>query len=213
MSIETNQPHGNRNSDFGLPQAEFRPLPQRGGGGLRTAVILLLIIMAVGGGGAYWFFYHTPASSSEEAYLDIQQATVADVEDEHLSSATTPVETKKDNGVQYSFGDSTDTFKKTERKKTTAYPSTKRPKGTITKISAPQGCYYIVVGSFIDGDLASDHATQLAKKGIDAIILAPERKNDFSRVAIVQADTLYTAHEGIEKFKSVHGNRIWVKKY
>lgn len=214
MSTETNQPQDKRNSDFGLPQAEFRPIPERRGRGLRTAAILLIIVLIIGAGMAYWFFHYAPTSSHEEAYLntnDIPTAGEDFIEDGELTPSPTPGEAKQDGEAQHILNKNVEAQ---ESKNALAPDLPKKPqKGTITRLSTPQGCYYIVAGSFIDEDLASDYAKKLVKDGVDITILAPKQGEYFFRVAVAQADTLHEAHEEVEELKATYKNDIWVKKY
>ena len=221
MSTETNRPQEKNNSDFGLPQAEFSPIPERGGSWLRIIAVILVILLIIGAGAAYWFFYHTPASSREEAYLDTDEIAINDefIEDDALTAPPTSSETKKHDETHDDFGEYLDiqepelSNNEEEKEVLPIQPSKKPKKGTVTKVDTPQGAYYIIVGSFVDGDLASDHAHQLAKQGTDTTILAPEAGEYFYRVAVAQANTLYAAHEEIEELKATYGNKIWVKKY
>ncbi|MEL6606832.1 MAG: SPOR domain-containing protein [Bacteroidota bacterium] len=221
MSTETNRPQEKKNSDFGLPQAEFSPIPESGGNWLRIIAIILVILLIIGAGAAYWFFYHAPASSREEAYLDTNEIATSDefIEDNALTAPPTASEAQKNDKMHDDFGGSMGVQEaeiftnKAEQKTFSNQPSKKPAKGAITKIDTPQGFYYIIVGSFVDGDLASDYANQLAKQGTDTTILAPEPGEYFHRVAVAQADTLYAAHEEVEELKATYGNKIWVKKY
>lgn len=218
MNTETNQPRRRENSDFGLPQAEFRPIPQRRSNELRIAIILLLIVLAVGASAAYWFFYHAPISSREEAYLDINQSTAAStefIEDKELSPAPTPAEVPRNDEkkVQQTADENTSITPKIEEDQPTTHLIKNSSKGTITKISVPQGYYYIVAGSFIDDDLAVDYAKKLVKQGVDVTILIPEQDGYFFRVAVTQEDTRDAARKKLEELKPIYGNRIWIKRY
>ena len=85
--------------------------------------------------------------------------------------------------------------------------------GTITKINTPQGCYHVVVGSFIDEDLALDQANRLAQQGVNVTIIAPSKGQLFSRLAIEPKPTYTEAHEKAETLKAAYGTDIWVMKY
>lgn len=220
MNTETHQPRKRENSDFGLPQVEFGPIPQRRSCELRIAIIFLLIILAVGAtaGAAYWFFHHAPISSREEAYLNINQSTAANtefIEDKKLSTAPMPAEVpgNDEKKVRQTADQNTNVAPKTEEDQPTIYPTKNLSKGTITKINAPQGYYYIVAGSFVDDDLAVDYAKKLVKQGIDVTILIPKQDGYFFRVAVAQEETHHAARKKLEELKSIHGSRTWIKKY
>ncbi len=217
MSTETNQSQERKNSDFGLPQAEFRPIPERRGRGLTIIAIILVVMLILSAGAAYWFFYHAPASSQETAYLNTNEIPTAAsdfIEDGEIAPSPTLADDKQGDKDQHSFVESEAIQEKAVEKKSFPTYSTDKPsKGTITKVDKPQGHYYVIIGSFIDDDLALDYANQLADQGIDISILAPEQKGYFCRVAVAKADTFYAANEKIEDLKSSHGDKIWVKKY
>jgi len=99
----------------------------------------------------------------------------------------------------------------------TAYsnvPQAAQPEeGAITSINTPRGCYYVIVGSFIDGDLASDYAHRLAQQGIEVMLIAPPQGQYYFRVAIEQEDTFRDAYAKAEALKAVYGTDTWVMKY
>ena len=86
-------------------------------------------------------------------------------------------------------------------------------RGTITRINTPQGLYYVVVGSFIDEDLASDYANKLAQQGVDVMHITPPQGQYYFRVAIKQTNTFRDAYEKAAILKATYGADIWVMKY
>ena len=84
----------------------------------------------------------------------------------------------------------------------------------IQTISAPTGRSFIVVGSFVDADLAQDYSNKLIAEGVGSRILSPtSRAPLLHRVAIADFDTFPLAIERVAEFKSQYGESTWVLKY
>ena len=84
----------------------------------------------------------------------------------------------------------------------------------IQTISAPTGRSFIVVGSFVDADLAQDYSNKLIAEGVGSRILSPtSRAPLLHRVAIADFDNFSLALERIAEFKSRYGESTWVLKY
>ena len=84
----------------------------------------------------------------------------------------------------------------------------------IQTISAPTGRSFIVVGSFVDADLAQDYSNKLIAEGVGSRILSPtSRAPLLHRVAIADFDTFPLALERVAEFKSRYGESTWVLKF
>ena len=85
---------------------------------------------------------------------------------------------------------------------------------TIETIATPTGRSYIIIGSFVDEDLARDLGEQLSERGVGIRILAPtSRAPLLHRVAVADYDTFNDALAEIETFKLEYGESAWVLKY
>ena len=220
MSADTNQSKQEKNKDFGLPQAEFKPIEAEGGKWLRITSIIAGLVLIMGAGVVYWFFNR--ASS-----LD-------------LAGKAHPTHESKENGVQKANVDVSDVgapaqHQATARDAALAHPAKEseivvgeahiadvnaslhavqpRRGGTVTSINTSQGHYYVVVGSFIDDDLAADYANRLAQQGVDVMLIAPPQGQYYFRVAVDQKNTFHDAHEKLGALKATYGDGIWVLKY
>lgn len=85
--------------------------------------------------------------------------------------------------------------------------------GTVNTVSNPSGRYFVVVGSFIDDDLAMDYGQELAQEGISSTIIEPASSNKFYRLAIDSFDSWNRATNRMDELKSTFGQEIWVLKY
>lgn len=84
----------------------------------------------------------------------------------------------------------------------------------IEAITAPTGRSYIVIGSFVDEDLARDLGEKLMQGGVGIRILSPTRRAPLLyRVAVADFDTFGEASAQIEEYKLNYGESIWVLKY
>ena len=84
--------------------------------------------------------------------------------------------------------------------------------GTISIITERTGRYYVVVGSFVDGDLANDYGNDLAAKGSGIMILSPPDKG-FYRVALSDYSSWTEAQTNANGLKGDYGENVWVLKY
>ena len=92
-------------------------------------------------------------------------------------------------------------------------PATVGAYDNIEAITAPTGRSYIVVGSFVDEDLARDFGNQLLENGTGIRILAPtERAPLMHRVAVADFDTFGEASAQIGEYTLTYGD-AWVLKY
>jgi hypothetical protein len=83
----------------------------------------------------------------------------------------------------------------------------------IKRLSSATGQYYVIVGSFIDVDLATDYGKELAKDNIGSAILAPRGNAKFHRLAVGDFPTEKDASVKAEELKAKFGPDVWVVKY
>lgn len=84
----------------------------------------------------------------------------------------------------------------------------------VVLLDAPTGKTYVVVGSFIDDDLAMDLAGKMESQGGGARIIPPFGSQSLAyRVAVADFDTFQEASNNIEKFRSTFGPETWILKY
>lgn len=85
----------------------------------------------------------------------------------------------------------------------------------VTTISSPTGRSYIVVGSFVDEDLARDYSEKLLQaEGIGSVIIEPFGKTSLlHRVAVADYESFQEAMEQVENHRTTYGPETWVLKY
>ena len=85
--------------------------------------------------------------------------------------------------------------------------------GEISEISQPLDKYYLIVASFLDNDLAFDYAEKLILSGSNVIIILDFHVRYFTRVALLEYETLDKANVGLDKYKDEFDEQLWVLKY
>ncbi|AHM58831.1 sporulation domain-containing protein [Flammeovirgaceae bacterium 311] len=93
-------------------------------------------------------------------------------------------------------------------------PEAEAPKeGGITTITEKTGRYYVIVGSFIDGDMAGDYAKKLAAEGRQVTLIEPSGNKKFYRLGVAEAASFAEAGEELEDLKNTFGQEIWIVRY
>lgn len=85
--------------------------------------------------------------------------------------------------------------------------------GEITKLSAKTGQAYVIIGSFVDEDLAGDYAGELAGTGKSPIIIPPFDDHRFYRVAIASYGSFADANNAVDGYKGEYGDDVWALRY
>lgn len=200
MATKANEPRKEANDSFGLPKAEFKPIEYGNKNWLKITAIIVSLVLIVSTGLIYWFFFRTTPT---EAPL---------VEEQELQEEISDVDFIENELPEESF-EETPISEPAPAPQPPPAPVQSSPKGTVTKITTPQGHYYVIVSSFVDGALAEDHAKRLARKGASAIILSPKANTNYYRVAVAQGSTLAEANAILQEHKATHGNDLWILKY
>ncbi len=85
--------------------------------------------------------------------------------------------------------------------------------GIVETISSPTGRYYVIVSSSVDGDLAMDYASKLAKEGVSVKVLKPPADSKvYHRVAVADYGSSEQAENAKVSF-GTYGEGVWVLKY
>lgn len=73
--------------------------------------------------------------------------------------------------------------------------------------------YFLVVASFIDEDLAKDHAEKLHSNKMNTFLVYPYGEIAYYRLAIGQFESFALAAQEIDKVKANFKENLWVLKY
>src|SRR5690606_20334226 len=94
-------------------------------------------------------------------------------------------------------------------------PEEKVEEYTLTEITSrgDRPRYFVVVGSFVDEDMAKDHSDALNAKGMNTFLIYPYGEIIYYRLAIGQYDTFALALEEINRVKDGYKENLWALKY
>lgn len=158
--------------------------------GIIIGVIITVLVVA-----AMLFFWLGGSSEKEEAVVQEEQK-VADVPDAGYQPAEPKV------------------VKPAEPKEVKpAIPQGMYAAGEIGRIASTTGRFYVIIGSFIDVDLADDYGKKLAKEDVGSKILAPRGNAKFHRLAVADYPSESEASVKAEELKAKYGPDVWVVKY
>ncbi|MCC5919629.1 MAG: hypothetical protein LAT68_05010 [Cyclobacteriaceae bacterium] len=90
---------------------------------------------------------------------------------------------------------------------------TEKAEGTITTLSNRTGKSYVVISSFLDGDLAMDFSKQMSDQGVDVTIIPPFGRHKFHRVAVEEHDNFQASMDRAEELKATYGEQTWAIRY
>ncbi|HSI78124.1 MAG TPA: hypothetical protein VK957_19660 [Lunatimonas sp.] len=213
-SSNKNDP-SNGDEDFGLPKVKFTPIgpekkvpekktvnpeikvrktskleskdsereEKKGNGFL---IILLLLIVALGLGSLYYFGLF----ESNQVPTQTGVPTPTEIE------APAPQVVETDDAAN-------------------GLPEPEVTDNVLTEITsrAASPRYFVVVGSFIDDDLAKDYSTKLNKLGNPTFLIHPYGEKAFYRLAVAQYDNVSRALEVMEDQQGNFEENLWVLKY
>ena len=88
-------------------------------------------------------------------------------------------------------------------------------KAGVQTITERTGRFYLVVGSFVDGDLAKDYGDKIAKSGTPSFLIPPYSKKKLQRIAIGGYDTFDEAQSALNGAmpEGVQEKGNWILKY
>ncbi|MEX2592777.1 MAG: SPOR domain-containing protein [Anditalea sp.] len=86
---------------------------------------------------------------------------------------------------------------------------------TLTEISSRADLprYFVVVGSFIDQDLAMDYSQELNQKGFNTFLISPYGESDYYRLSIGHFNSFGLAVKEMSRVKADFDENLWVLKY
>lgn len=92
-------------------------------------------------------------------------------------------------------------------------PAKSAPAGEIVEIQDRTGRSYVIIGSFIDQDLANDYAKELSAAGSGVKIIFPYGTSKRYRVSVADFDSYSDAVAQLGNYKPTYGEDIWTLKY
>lgn len=188
-------------------------------------VVIFGIIIFAALGAIFWFM--SPLGSGEEGKQPVAEKTQTQkppakkpVEKQPEETASTGTST-----TDTSSEESAATTKPAETKSKTPAQrpavNTAKPKpqqvasnpGTVNSLTARTGNAFIIIASFVDGDMAMDYANKLAGEGKSPSIIPPFGNAITHRVAISGYPSIAAAQNALGGFQGEYGQDIWILKY
>lgn len=206
---EANDDQFHTNSEFGLPEVEYSPLEREQNEMSETNFqnehiqsrrdvqpqqqksswpmwIALVVILLLAGVFVYFFIFQ---EKTDDQVVQ-QQITTPVVIEEEPEPVEEPVETEWE-----------------------TTPPVETPEGSVSVISSRTGNYHLIVGSFIDSDLARDFADKLATEGNQAKIIEPTGTRKFYRLSVKEAGSISQLESELENMRAKYGENVWIVKY
>ena len=212
--------------DFGLQQSEYEPLEREEGnmpptfedpvyheqeeeeesnheGAIIAAIIGFLVLVGVA---VYLFGF---GGKEQVAGWFGDEPT----EQPTLTTTDEPAKTEAEPVPEMTYEEPEPAAEAIEEEVISETPSAMGDYSSIEAITAPTGRSYIVIGSFVDADLARDLGEQLMADGTGIRILSPtDRAPLLHRVAVAEFDTFGEALTQVEEYTLTYEG-AWVLKY
>lgn len=84
----------------------------------------------------------------------------------------------------------------------------------ISTIGSPTGLSYIVIASFVDGDLANDFAMKMQAREVGVKIIQPTQRSPLQhRVAVAEFNSFEEAMQQLQAFRQEYSESAWVLKF
>jgi len=230
MSMEAESPAGFEAQEKPTLPPNYKPYAgeEKSASFMKVIIIGALVFVAIGFG-LMWLYNQT--IGDEKQIVKTEKTQKATPKKNTKKRATTPkkkvenkaadINSKPKNNVK------TTPAKKTPPVKKKSTPKSSKPKpstankpvaqtaqpGQIVRVQNGAGRSYIIIGSFVDEDLAMDYAKELSEQGKGIKIINPFGKTKRYRVSIADYDTYNSAASKLGSFKGEFGDQVWALKY
>jgi cytoskeletal protein RodZ len=165
-----------------------------------TPMILVGVLAIILIGAGIWYFGFYRPAAQEQAQIEQAAIDLAEQNRQRELAAQRAAEVAA-------------TEEEVVAEETIAEDETPTTRGKITTISEPTQRYYVVVGSFIDVDLATDLGKDLAAKGVNTSLISPSSKHRLFRLALANYGSYNEAASAAADLKGNYGENLWVLKY
>ena len=198
---------------FDIPQVSFQPLPPSKKG--RKVGLSIIFLFCVGSGLSGWYYlycYQTPV-----VVEDLEDSSLLDSEENEVAVKFQVTKTQgndySEQGNMHGTTQSDIDGIKKELERMTQKPIQLVKGGGYQQITAPQGIYHIVVGSFLNRAMAKQLVNQLIKEQRGVMLITPPRTERYYHVTIAQTATRDEAEERLKNLKPIYGENIWIHNY
>ena len=182
-----------------------------------TRIVIFGTILFVGLGFGFWYAYNSFSSGEEPPKKTAQRKTPTKTPAKKPASqakkpASNAASSQKPASTPPAQQTRPASRPATQTTRPASTPVASNP-GTVNKLTERTGNTYVIVGSFVDEDIAADFANKLASEGKSPSIIPPFGNGLFHRVAIAGFPTIASAQQNLDSFKPDYGEDVWVLKY
>lgn len=191
--------------DSSLPPNYKSYTYEESSGKFTKVIVIGIIVIAVAASGLLYFSSQGPSEKKPVARTEKPkpkpEKTAEEIEAEKAAAAKAAEERAKAAAE-----------KPKPKPKPEALASAASP-GEIIKIGERTTKSYVIVGSFIDEDLAMDYAIKLSNDGKGVKIIQPYGKSKRYRVSVADYPTYGDAASQLDSYKGEFGDQVWALKY
>ncbi len=207
-----------------------------GSGKTITVIVVIVVVLGLFAGGWYWFMYKPEQIAKEKARQEqIAKEAARKKQEEEAARKKIKYDQLIETADQQYNQEEWESAKSTYTEASSLLPKQQYPQdqlelinqkleeiaakeprraaGVVETISTSTGRFYLVVSSSIDGDLAMDYGSKLAKSGENIKLIEPYGKNRFYRVSIGDYDTNDQAVSASSSISETYGEGVWVLRY
>lgn len=204
MSFEDEKPEFEESDTPSLPP-NYKPYSyeESSGGFAKVIIIGVLIISIIGGAFYYFSLDEGPKQVAKKEVPKKRVKKPAAKKSEPEPQKTETVAEKKTPPVEKPA---------VTKPKSTPQVSSAQP-GEIVRVTERSSRSYVIIGSFVDEDLAMDYATKLSGEGNGVKIIHPYGKSKRFRVSIADFSSYGDAASQLSSFKGQYGDEVWALQY
>lgn len=206
MSFQEEESTDFEESDTPSLPPNYKPYSyEESSGGFAKVIIIGVLIISVIGGAFYYFSLSegpSEVAKKEVPKKRVKKPVEKKVEPKEETAAVATTEEKKEAPVE----------KKPAVTKPKPQAATAQP-GEIVRVAERSERSYVIIGSFVDEDLAMDYATKLSGEGNGVKIILPYGKSKRYRVSIADFSSYGDAASQLSSFKGQYGDEVWALQY
>lgn len=209
MSFDDEKPEFEEADTPKLPP-NYKPYSyEESSGGFAKVIIIGVLIISIIGGAFYYFSLDEgpkAVAKKEVPKKRVKKPAAKKTEPKAAASAAASENTSK--AQPKAAAEKPAVAKpKPKPKAATAQP------GEIVRVTERSSRSYVIIGSFIDEDLAMDYATKLSGEGNGIKIIHPYGKSKRYRVSIADFSNYGDAASQLSGFKGQYGEEVWALQY
>jgi len=228
---------GNEDPDFGLPEVSLDPIERGGtrkrGGAVHagkghtqrqtrnnnTPLIVSLVLVLIIAMAAIWYFFGQDLFSSQaDADNPLIENTPINNDQSNNQELNTSFDTLGSVSDVGNFDDDDEVVDPVDDSELLSNGSedelSTQSTGSFETVQGRTGRTYVIIGSFIDEDLAKDHADILSRQGTSTKLLYPTSNVRYYRLSIADYGSVSEAASALGNMRNNYNNPdLWIIKH